>query len=143
MAINKKTMDKYKELAGKQISYMGKYRNCQAVTTVNDGQETAILIVCESEQLNVKVPEERAADLVDEFIEIGSINPDKKDQSITTFQQEERKQIQDLANIMMNNIKEVQKDKTYIPQAKVVTNSVNTMINMAKLKLQLEKQTRE
>lgn len=45
----------------------------------------------------------------------------------------------DLAKIVMDNINQVRKDKSYIPQANSVTKSINSLINMAKLELQIKK----
>lgn len=45
--------------------------------------------------------------------------------------------INDVRNILMDTIKKVQANKEYIQQANTVNQSVNTLINLAKLSLQL------
>lgn len=48
--------------------------------------------------------------------------------------------LNDVKNILMDNIKKVQENSDYIPQANTVNQSVNSLINLAKLSLQMMSQ---
>lgn len=52
-------------------------------------------------------------------------------------------QINSLENIILDNIKKVQKSADYLPQAKAVTNNVNTLLNMSKQKIAMIKELRK
>jgi hypothetical protein len=44
-----------------------------------------------------------------------------------------------LAEALMEDVKKLKTDATYIPQAKAISNTVNTFIQLAKIQLQLSK----
>lgn len=48
--------------------------------------------------------------------------------------------LNDVKNILMDNIKKVQEDPKYIPQANTINQSVNSLINLAKLSIQMMNQ---
>lgn len=53
---------------------------------------------------------------------------------------ESRNTINSLKDILMDNIKKVQTNKDYIGQAKMVNNSVNSLLNMVSLELKIRKE---
>lgn len=48
-------------------------------------------------------------------------------------------QISNMQEILLDSIKKIQQDKDYVVQAKAINNHVNTLLNMVKLQLQLNK----
>lgn len=51
----------------------------------------------------------------------------------------EDKLINELKNNLMDDIKRVREDKAYIPQAKQACNTTNTLLNLVKIQIQLNK----
>lgn len=71
----------------------------------------------------------------------------KKDELNTNKMEENEKNIvpiqeNDLSVILLDTIRKVQKDKTYINQANAICNVVSQMINIKKLELQLARNVR-
>jgi len=122
------------DLIGKTVMYMGKQRNVVTVTRVA-GQ---ILIVCENDHHNILIKEQNLSDEIKNMIVVGKMAD--RQNGIQKYQEAEKQQISDLRDIMLDNIKKVKESKDYIPQAKIITNSVNTLLNMAKLNIDLVKQ---
>ncbi len=48
----------------------------------------------------------------------------------------DRNQMMNLKEILLDNIKKVKEDKSYIPQANSINKNINTLLNMAKLELE-------
>lgn len=52
---------------------------------------------------------------------------------------ENKPMLEMLTQALMDDVKKLKTDPTYIPQAKAISNSVNTFIQLAKIQLQLSK----
>jgi len=66
----------------------------------------------------------------------------QKAKAVQVFQNDSN-QIENLEKMVMDNIEKVKDDPDYLPQAKAVTNNVNTMIKMTKLKIEMLKEIRK
>lgn len=51
----------------------------------------------------------------------------------------DREFLASLSATIKDNIEQVKKDKSYIPQANSINNSINTLVNLAKIELQMLK----
>lgn len=67
------------------------------------------------------------------------VEDDQQLQQRLTVVKESNDDINNLKNILMDNIQKVQKDKEYIGQAKVINNSVNTLLNMVNTQIKIER----
>lgn len=72
-------------------------------------------------------------------------NGERTEKDVTLFESKEdiTCTINDMRNILMRTIKKVQSNRDYIQQANAINQSVNTLINLAKLSLQLIQKKRD
>jgi hypothetical protein len=71
------------------------------------------------------------------FIELFEHTEDPGNASTLQVISEQRHSISSLKDVLMDSIKRVQENKEYIEQAKSINNNVNTLLNMAKLEVQI------
>jgi hypothetical protein len=89
-------------------------------------------VVVATDTKDIIFPQEEAAQYINEFLPV----EDEKMQEKQALQiMPDKKQVADLKGIILQNIKNVQKDKAYVPQANAINKSINTMISMANLEL--------
>ena len=90
---------------------------------------------------------DRSVDSMDEFLKywkpvsnIATIKTeDNQEDQISIFIEQENSFSTKLIEICNDNIEKVQKDKAYIPQAQAVNNNVNSILHIAKLRLDFMK----
>jgi len=76
---------------------------------------------------------DEALDRIREFMPIEKESEiDSKDLMVMP----DRKQLTSLKDVIMDNIEQVKKDRTYVQQANAVNKSISTLINVANLELQ-------
>ncbi len=99
--------------------------NCEKVTIVTD--KTWI-------DLDIDTAEKA---LQDEFLPVEAELADKSvlDGAVMSFNGNGN----NVFGMIQENIEKIQKDKNYIPQATAINDSVNTMVNVAKLEIQMRK----
>ena len=120
-----KVVDRLEKMKGKRFLYHAKMQtvlnyqvNKDEVIIATDFQIKTIDIEKIDEELNQFLP-------VQDSVEVSMFRKNKT--------------IPDLADIVMSNIKKIQEDKEYIPQAKAIHDGIKTLVNMAKLDLQMQK----
>ena len=63
--------------------------------------------------------------------------PDAKFNKVTEMLEKNKEAFQSLADVLMDDIKKVRNDPSYVSQAKQVSNSAQTIINLVKLQLEI------
>ena len=90
---------------------------------------------------------DRSVDSMDEFLKywkpvsnIATLQTEgNQDDQVSIFIEQENSFSTKLIEICNDNIEKVQKDKAYIPQAQAVNNNVNSILHIAKLRLDFMK----
>lgn len=140
-----KPLDKLAAMVGKQWMY--KTNNVKIISYKQDGEK--VYIVTDKDWITVTVDD--LPKVIELFLEVEQDeenrrqNNDAKQQIINDnvalqVVENTRSGVEELRKVLMDNIKKIQKDKNYIPQAKAINNNINTMINMVKLEFIVTKE---
>ncbi len=112
------------EMVGKTIMYNAHNYKIYGFMLLDD------LVIVATDTKDITFPREEASVYINEFLPVEE-EPEKQALQIMP----DKKQVADLKDIVLENIKKVQKDKAFVPQANAVNKSINTLISMANLEL--------
>lgn len=124
---------KLKGMIGHTYMVNGHYYKVQSYQLDTDGQLT---IAADKKWFTAEA--DQVKKLLKQFLPVAL---DNREVELTLMPA--KNEMRQIKNIVMDNIKKVQDDAKYIPQATAVNQSVNTLLNMAKLELQAAKLARE
>lgn len=133
---------KLDDLIGREWMYNGRTVNVRGYT-IKDGE-----IRVKTENHPIVFPESKAGEELKNFLEteagpgITKRGAKESNMAVQVFEHDS-KQMSSLEEIIMDNIQKVKDDPKYVPQAKVITNNVNTMINLNKQKIEMIKEIRK
>lgn len=131
-----KAIEQLKAMTGK--SWMYKTRMVKILSHQQKGE--AVVIVTdkdwiESDTVNLTT-------LLGEFLAVEQDDDPALENTSLQVIQNTRSGLSELRTVLMDNIKTLQGNKDFIPQAKAINNNINTMINMVKLEFQIIKEMR-
>jgi hypothetical protein len=135
-----KKLDKLKSLMGKKYKHEG---GAEFIFYTHKIDKDKVTIVTDSEWLifnlyDIDVFMEKYKEIViDANNEVMLVS--KKEQSLPAMKSVNTDVINSLKDILISNIDKVQKDRDYVNQAKIVCNSVQGIVNLAKLELDIRK----
>ena len=138
---NHPSLKKLEAMKGKTFQYANKIHFINTYSI--DEQREKIIIKTNLETFERNY--EAAGEFLTYWKECSVIHPplagETPDQSVVMWEQQSS-QADDLINILKDNIAKVQADKSYIPQAQSINNNVNTIVNIAKMKMDFAKHVR-
>jgi hypothetical protein len=136
--MNKKAIiETLQNMKGKTYQYAGKIHHIVDFK-VDDRRERIEL------QTNISTYD-RGFGAAEEFLSawVEIISPEQaEEQKAVAVIVAETNLVDDLTAILKDNIRKVQSDAKYIPQAQAINNNVNSIINLTKLKLDIYKASR-
>jgi hypothetical protein len=87
-------------------------------------------VIIATDTKEISFPREEASVYINEFL---PVEDELEKQALQIMP--DKKQVADLKEIVLDNIKKVRADKSFVPQANAVNKSINTLISMASLEL--------
>ena len=103
-------------------------------------KEESITIVTDKDWVETTVY--GLAELLKDFLEVSQEDSPALENTSLQVIANTRNGLSELRSVLMDNIKTLQGNKEFIPQAKAINNNINTMINMVKLEFQITKEMR-
>lgn len=130
--MNKK-IEELKSMIGKQYLYNG--NEIQILTYQLDGEDVTIITNQPQEKwVTVKVFDLKIKLLEFKTVDLPAVNESKNDQLSVTSNT-----LISLRDTLLSNIEKVKEDPAFIPQAKNISYNVQTIINLAKIELEIKK----
>lgn len=123
-----KDQTKLEKLVGKEFIY--KQEHIRIKDYFMKPEEGTVHIVTDKQPITVK--EEDVQDFVSRCLPVA-----EESTVAVAVVAEAQTTITSLKDILMDNIKKVQENKDYIGQAKMINNSVNSLLNMVSLQMKL------
>ena len=131
-----KAIETLKSMTGK--SWMYKTRTVKILSHKQKGND--ISIVTDHSWIETTLGD--LPGVLEEFMEVEQDDSAALESTSLQVIQETRTGLTELRGILLENIKQLQDNKEFIPQAKAINNNINTMINMVKLEFQITKEMR-
>lgn len=129
---------KLDSLVGESWLYNGRVVEVKGINR-NDGQ---IRIVNQGN--TIIFPEEKAEEKMEEFLPVEHEKEGAGEEKLALqVFQKDGQQMESLEDLLMENIQKIKKDPEYLPQAKAITNNVNSLLNINKQKIQMLREIRQ
>jgi hypothetical protein len=138
MSVAKPALARLKDMIGKTFMYKGKQITIKDYHVLGEEGKTQIDIV---EGDPIKTPD--LSKFIDFCLPVDVPGQDDEDTAGTAISTEVVAQTQNILSTLhetlLDNIKKVQQNEKYIKQANVINSSVNSLIGLAKLQIQVGK----
>lgn len=131
-----KAIEQLKAMTGK--SWMYKTRMVKILSHQQKGE--AVVIVTDKDWIETDTI--NLTTMLGEFLAVEQGDDPALENTSLQVIQNTRSGLSELRSVLMDNIKTLQGNKEFIPQAKAINNNINTMINMVKLEFQITKEMR-
>jgi hypothetical protein len=141
--LSNKIKQRLDSMLGNTYKYAGHIHYFKDYSIKNDEEKVVIVTNQKSFTKNFEsVPE-----FLDYFELVENVLPQKQQPSIVQSAEpavaDNESMANKLTNILLENISKVQESPLYIPQANTINSNINSIVNIMKLKLQVEKQTKK
>lgn len=125
--------NKINKMVGKTYMYNSHNQTVKGFSIVED--EVTVI----TNRREISLPLDKAEDMLKDFLPVDDEGSGKP----ALINMPDQKQVADLKSIVLENIKKVEKDRAYVPQANAINKSINALINMASLELSYYKATKK